>query len=609
MCSPICGLIFALLAQVCFATGDVPDPPMPALEGPQTNPLARIQLDTTIRFDTSSSQSQPIEPQAEVVEAAEVLPEPDTTISLEIPRKLPPVTAETPVSTETADSTPAIKPLENSHVSKTPPATTPHSRAAASLVGRLGSLETSLLADASDGGLDHFTLLETAMIASGVSDRATLNHYNAIRDRIVARLHASLDRRLPPRRQMEALFEFLHGTILTGGYAIECTDPRVVFDSGRFNCVSASVLFNDLAASIGLHAVGLETPGHMMSRILLADGTVDVETTCPGWFRLKHDPRNRTRAVTQQLGLDPTRGGSAPLREVTPIETAGMIYYNRGVELLAAKRYNEALIANAKALQFDPTNETVWGNLLATINNWAIAEGADHRHQRALELLRMGRRLDSTYETFVLNFIHVYYCIAEKLTREGKYSEAIARMDEAVRELPHRTEIRQLRDNAYRSWAVANMTRARYHEAFDIIGRYSSLADQRAQLAEPLVTQQVDRLVKAGHSDAAIQLLETSVHHVPQCQSLADRRAKLIVHLARADADKGEFEKAVARLSHGAKGAKKSNQIVRRELGNMYNRWVQSLRRSGRLIKARQVTMRAQQDPILKSPTKKSDKS
>ena len=36
-----------------------------------------------------------------------------------------------------------------------------------------------------------------------------------------------------------------------------------------------------------------------------------------------------------------------------------MIYYNRGVDLLAEKRFAEAAAANAKALRLDPTNATV----------------------------------------------------------------------------------------------------------------------------------------------------------------------------------------------------------------------------------------------------------
>ena len=76
----------------------------------------------------------------------------------------------------------------------------------------------------------------------------------------------------------------MHRRVLRGGYDLAYTDLRRVLDEGRFNCISATVLFNYLAGQCGLECRGLEMPGHAMSRVLLADGPVDVETTCPQWF-------------------------------------------------------------------------------------------------------------------------------------------------------------------------------------------------------------------------------------------------------------------------------------------------------------------------------------
>ena len=79
--------------------------------------------------------------------------------------------------------------------------------------------------------------------------------------------------------------------------------------------------------------------------------------------------RRRTRRVRT------TTSDRSKAREVSPIQMAAMIYYNRGVDLLAEKRFAEAAAANAKALRLDPANATARGNLLATINNWSIELG------------------------------------------------------------------------------------------------------------------------------------------------------------------------------------------------------------------------------------------
>ena len=72
-----------------------------------------------------------------------------------------------------------------------------------------------------------------------------------------------------------------------------CTELADALEQGRFNCVSATVLFNCLAERFGLHVCGLETPGHALSRLILPDGRLDVETTCPRWFQLCTIPGDR----------------------------------------------------------------------------------------------------------------------------------------------------------------------------------------------------------------------------------------------------------------------------------------------------------------------------
>ena len=240
----------------------------------------------------------------------------------------------------------------------------------------LSVLEQQLFADAADGRLDNFTLLDAALIASGVDDRTTLVHYRKSFASWAEELRQSTPSDALPRRQVEIVFEFLHHKILYGKYNIECTDLRQAFDQGCFNCVSATVLFNCLAGELGLSCCGLETPGHASSRVFLPDGPLDVETTCPRWFHFKHDPAKQADALEKTLGRKPA-SDKTRLHEITPIQLTAMIYYNRGVDFLAEKQFAQAAAVNAKSLRLDPLNNTARGNFLATINNWAIDLGND----------------------------------------------------------------------------------------------------------------------------------------------------------------------------------------------------------------------------------------
>ncbi len=406
--------------------------------------------------------------------------------------------------------------------------------------------------------MDEFSLLDVALIASGVNDSAELGHY---RDRMAAwagELKQIGGADGSPRRQVEAIFTFLHGKILKGKYDIQCTDLRQALDEGRFNCVSATVLFNCLAGEMGFSCSGLETPGHVLSRVFLPDGQLDVETTCPRWFCMQHDrllnnmegkgtgpflvrsdnrtlhpfenaltpspsPKGRGEVllkpsnsspdqptvgarngeillkplsenrdssqkmdaeekVTVSISLHENRDSpqktigqkpdndKAKLREISPIQLTAMIYYNRGIDFLAEKRFADAAAANAKALRLDPQSSTARGNFLATINNWAIDLGNAGDYARAADLLRQGLAIDPHYEAFSLNFVHVHHQWSQELCKEGKYAEAVEVLKQAASEMPENAYFQHAVWEVYRNWAIAMFKANKMDEAFDILG-------------------------------------------------------------------------------------------------------------------------------------------
>ena len=307
-------------------------------------------------------------------------------------------------------------------------------------------LEERLFADAADGRLDEFTPLGAALVAGGVLDDAELRHYERKAAALVDELRGgakgtvpfSLTRKLgqsptrklgqsptrklgqsptrklgqsptrklgqSPREQAEAIFRFLHERVFRGGYDLGATDLRQTLDEGRFNCVSAAVLFNYLGGQCGLECRGLEMPSHAMTRVIFPDGAIDIELTCPQWFDI----------VAGTCGVP----SPSPVREVTPIQMLAMIYYNRGVDDLSSKRFAEAAAANAKALRLDPENTTARGNLLATINNWSIELGNRRHYAEALDLLRQGMAIDANFSAFSRNYAHLSRQWAEHLRQE-----------------------------------------------------------------------------------------------------------------------------------------------------------------------------------------------
>lgn len=346
------------------------------------------------------------------------------------------------------------------------------------LEGQLSALEQKLFVDAADGRWDEHSLLTASLVASGVDDPQRLRRYEVQVAALIAELRRPGRLTGSPQDKAEAVLEFMHRRILVGGYQLDCTDLTLALDEGRFNCVSTSVLFTYLSQQVGLATCGLEVPGHVMSRVVLPDRTLDVETTCPGWFRLIGDPKKQAwplgggLASAADVGaarpfsgtaLCPTDGlvrpsaaegySPADVRQLSPVELVAMIYYNRGVDLLSQKRFAQALSANAKALRLDPSSATARGNLLATLNNWAIDLGNQRRYAEAAELLRSGIRLDPDYATFKTNYVHVHHRWIQQLCRAGQFQDALELLDTAAETVCGEPYFDHIRLDVRRLWA------------------------------------------------------------------------------------------------------------------------------------------------------------
>ncbi len=293
----------------------------------------------------------------------------------------------------------------------------------------LSDLESRLFADIDDGRFGHLTLLEASLIAGGIDNEEELQRYTKRFNALVARLRASGKVRGSARQQAQSVFEFLHTEILRGGYNLQATDLRQAFDRGRFNCVSATVLFNCLAFEFKLPVVALQMPGHAMSRLELADESLAIETTCAGWFAKTPSP-----SAPLPKGERGDRG--AKPRQISDVELVATIYYNRGVDLLAENRFAEATAANAKSLRLDATNATARGNFLATINNWAIHLGKSGNYADAAELLHEGLGIEPSYEAFKLNYVQVFREWSAELCATGHHEEALRKLTQAAETAP-----------------------------------------------------------------------------------------------------------------------------------------------------------------------------
>ncbi len=344
----------------------------------------------------------------------------------------------------------------------------------------LDSDEGVLLRDARDGRWDSTDLLSASLIAEGLTTPEKRAHYRSVYGRLLATLKPQAARIAEPFQKSEIVYNFLHQTTLTAKYDLNSSSVAKALDTGVFNCVSATVLFNCFARECGLNVAALETTGHAKSRVKFDDSYLDIETTCSDWNRLpdRVRPYSRERktsgdlnavaegGVPAQLDSAPIiRGnvddGSAqsdedgstsfgidsaaplgysftrtkrPMREITEVELVATIYYNVGVDYYQVGAYERAVASYIKAIQLAPNNQTILGNLKATLNNWAIDLAAkEKRYDAAIQITLFGLALDPDFEEFNANLPVFFRDWVEYLAKDNKWEEIKRVQEESKR--------------------------------------------------------------------------------------------------------------------------------------------------------------------------------
>jgi len=265
--------------------------------------------------------------------------------------------------------------------------------------------------------------LRRAILASGETDGARVERYLAQFRRLADELNATLDRGQSTRQQAQAILQYLHRRLFTGGYDAACHDPRRAFDRGEFNCVGATLLFHCLAAHCGIESHAMLITGHVWCRIEANDGPFDVETTSDLW-RAGEAIHGESVASPQPRELD--REGLIAL-----------LHYNRSVVELQLGNYPTAISAARAVLELDPANALARDNLAAAYNNWAVTCSESGEHAQALALLAEARMIAPQDERLTANARRLFARSYEKYLADGKPLAANKIVAEAVGEFPH----------------------------------------------------------------------------------------------------------------------------------------------------------------------------
>jgi len=326
--------------------------------------------------------------------------------------------------------------------------------ASAASVRDLALREKRMLDDARDGRLNDFTLVDAALLASGILEPQQHAALQRQINQFSAEFKSELVDVQDPLERAKRIYELMHERILVGQYQSDCTQLPITLHDGNYNCVSATILFHILCHECGVNPVAVATPTHVYSRLHVGKQCIDVQTTCADWFRLSPEQQLRNTPVDVNASSNEKTSVDRRPREISDVQLLGKIYYNRGVQRLEAQQFDVAEAVFRVSLQLDPQDTTARENLLAGLNNWALKQCDRGDYEGAVKLLSRGAQVDANYGPFRTNDLHVHQRWAQELCEEGCFERAADMLEEGRARQPEAPLFRDGPCAVYRMWAA-----------------------------------------------------------------------------------------------------------------------------------------------------------
>jgi tetratricopeptide (TPR) repeat protein len=270
-------------------------------------------------------------------------------------------------------------------------------------------------------------LLDAMLVASGIEQAGARRKYRKQFQALQARARAAMKGARDPRRRGKRLMKFLHAGVMRKGYQSGQSSLAAVFNTGKFNCVSAAAMYYVVGSSLGLELRVISIPGSGFlaghAALDLVDGArrIQVEPTNPNGFDWE---TKVNRPGVRVFGLVPNRKAG---HEVDALGLAAMIYSNRGVALAKGQppRRLPAVRCYLSALALDPTDDSAAHNLLSVFTNWGPDLAGEKKFEEALRVLGFGLKIAPGSESLHNNHSVVWAWYIEAVLQAGKDRQAL----------------------------------------------------------------------------------------------------------------------------------------------------------------------------------------
>ncbi len=280
-------------------------------------------------------------------------------------------------------------------------------------------------------------VVEALLTASGVRTEAALAAYRAKLEKVIAGAREAVEKGKATRHAGESLMQFLHADLMKEGYEADQTSFAAIFDSAKYNCVSATAMYYVVGDALGLKMRLISIPGgfalsgHACLDVLEGEKKYEVEPTNPDGFDWA---TKLSKPGVFTVGYQPDRKRGYT---IDPLGLAASIYSNRAVH--AAHSDPPARLAAAglalRAVMVSPYDESTTGNVVAVFTNWGPKLADEGRYEEAVRALAFGYK--ATGSDAVRNNLSITWSdYIRSLMKASRDREAQAAIERAAADLP-----------------------------------------------------------------------------------------------------------------------------------------------------------------------------
>ncbi len=261
------------------------------------------------------------------------------------------------------------------------------------------------------------------LMASGVYDNEKIKYYRNFIDKLVSDISNSLVGQKISRYDLaKYIFDYLHKNIFRD-YLEKSTDLDQLIDSGYYNCVNSTAMYNLLLKRFGYEPKVIQLPDHIFS-VLYFDGyKIEIETTARKGFDVVRNPEaiKELKSRTSYVYVPEGKGSRVEIGDNGLIAS---MYANQVLNYKDISNYTEILKCSIKALILETNLFLAYTNLRSAYIGLFTKEVKVGNYQFAINLAEESLKIFPN-DREIKDFLKIsYYNYVLDLINLGEFSKS-----------------------------------------------------------------------------------------------------------------------------------------------------------------------------------------